>query len=423
MARPRPAKLRTLVLSVDIGAGHRMAAEALCAAIEAELPGSESKLLEALEYSGPDGGKFAKDLYFGALKTAPEAWGAIYAQKGLFELFRPLNQRADDFRLGKLAPEVRAFAPDVILAMHPTACGLASSLVRTGQTSAPVAAVLTDFDAHPAWVYEGIELYLTATSDVARTLRAQRLPSGQVVATGLPIRLGFERRIDAADARRRLGLAEGRFTALLLGGGLGLGPIAETMEALVALGAHGPERANMQLVVMAGRNEELERSARALAARASIPLHVAGLVSNVWDYMSAADVALGKPGGLTCAELLATGVPLVALAPIPGQEQANCDALVALGAAVSAPQVNVARAWVRDLMEKPTLRAKMRDAALAIGRPEAAREAALQVIALVEAKGERPVSGASGASGGARVEPSEDPIEAQLRALRKRLGL
>lgn len=412
MARPRPAKLRTLVLSVDIGAGHRMAAEALCAAIEAELPGSESKLLEALEYSGPDGGKFAKDLYFGALKTAPEAWGAIYAQKGLFELFRPLNQRADDFRLGKLAPEVRAFAPDVILAMHPTACGLASSLVRTGQTSAPVAAVLTDFDAHPAWVYEGIELYLTATSDVARTLRAQRLPSGDVVATGLPIRLGFERRIDAVEARRRLGLAEGRFTALLLGGGLGLGPIAETMEALVALGAHHP---SMQLVVMAGRNEELERSARALAARASIPVHVAGLVSNVWDYMSAADVALGKPGGLTCAELLATGVPLVALAPIPGQEQANCDALVALGAAVSAPQVNVARAWVRDLMEKPALRAKMRDAALAIGRPEAAREAALQVIALVEAKGQ-----ARGAA--PRAERDEDPIEAQLIALRKRLG-
>lgn len=61
----------------------------------------------------------------------------------------------------------------------------------------------------------------------------------------------------------------------------------------------------------------------------------------------------------------------------------------------------------------------MRDAALAIGRPEAAREAALQVIALVEAKGQARGSAPPRAERGAR---GEDPIEAQLIALRKRLG-
>ena len=155
-----PSRLRTLVLSVDIGAGHRMAAESLCEAIGAEYPGSEWKLLEALAYTGPDGGKLAKDLYFGALAEAPDLWGTLYAQKGLFDLFRPLNQLADDVRLGlgKLAPDARAFRPDVVLAMHPIACGLASSLARKREIVLRVSPRTPVADGEPVpvdWVFFG----------------------------------------------------------------------------------------------------------------------------------------------------------------------------------------------------------------------------------------------------------------------------
>jgi processive 1,2-diacylglycerol beta-glucosyltransferase len=407
------------VLSVDIGAGHRMAAEALCQGIAEERPGSEHKILEALEYTGPDGGKLAKDLYFGALKEAPDLWGTLYKQKGLFELFRPINELADDFRLGKLAPEARAFRPDVVLAMHPIACGLASSLARKREVECPVVAVLTDFDAHPAWIYEGIALYLVASAAMEHDLRARRPPSGEVVATGLPIRLPFGRCRDDTTARRRLGLDERRFTVLLLGGGLGLGPIAETAEALV--GPNSP----VQLVVIAGKNQELERSARALAARTTVPVHVTGLVENVWDYMSAADVAIGKPGGMTCAELLAAGVPLVALAPIPGQEQANCDTLVRAGTALHAPTALAACAIVQDLYARPQVLATMRRAARDLGRPDAAREAASRVIGLVDERARprlrvRIADPSVPRAGGARADQS---IDDELAALKRKLGI
>jgi len=373
--------LKTLVLSVDIGAGHRMAAEALCQGIAAERPGSQHTILEALEHTGPDKGALAKDMYFGALEEAPGLWGAIYTHgRGLFEVFRPINEMADDLRLGKLAPQARAFAPDLVLAMHPTACGLASALARNHEVTCPVVAVLTDFDAHPAWVYAGIDHYLVASEQMAGEMRERRLPSGGVTATGLPIRLPFEHLGPREETRARLGLARDRTTLLLLGGGLGLGPIAETAEALARLG--GP----LQLVVIAGRNKELEQAARAVATRASIPVHVTGLVENVWDYMAAADLAIGKPGGMTCAELLASGVPLVALAPIPGQEQANCDVLVRLHAALHAPTAEAATRIVRELLSRPNALAAMRRAAKELGRPSAARAAAQHVIELVEAR-------------------------------------
>jgi len=370
--------IRTLVLSVDIGAGHRMAAEALCQALAAERPGSTHQVVEALDYLGPLAGKLARELYFGLLEDAPGLWGAIYKEHGLFSAFRSLGELADDHRAEALRPVVREHRPDLVLAMHPIPCGLAAALARGHGVDCPVVAVVTDFDAHPAWIARGVDLYLTPADEIAAGLTARGLQGGAVAATGLPIRLGFEAIRQDSGARARLGLARDRFTILLLGGGLGLGPIGECAEALTSL--EGP----LQLVLIAGRNRELEAQARALAARSAVPLEVRGLVENPWEYLAAADLVVGKPGGATCAEVLAAGLPLIALAPIPGQEQANCDFLVRHGAARAAATAQVARTAVLGLLLSPALRESMRQAALRLGRPQAARAAARRVLALTK---------------------------------------
>ncbi len=98
--------IRTLVLSVDIGAGHRRAAEALCEAVEVLRPGSEVKMVDALDHLGPGAGKLAKELYFGMLEELPDLWGMLYKGKGVVDLMRPLSELMDELRssaLGRLA--------------------------------------------------------------------------------------------------------------------------------------------------------------------------------------------------------------------------------------------------------------------------------------------------------------------------------
>ena len=366
----KPSGLRCLVLSVDIGAGHRSAAQALCAAVADLSPGSRHKIVEALDYLGPGAGTLAKELYFGVLEELPDLWGMLYQERGLLDFLKPVGEFFDDLRTAGLSPVVRSFAPDVVVAVHPIACGLAAALGRNGEVRCPTVAVLTDFDAHPAWIVRGLDLYLAPTRQVADDLESQGAPASRVEVTGIPLRAGFSqirgRQVDPAD----LGLDRGRFTILLLGGGLGLGPIIETAEALSSLG--GP----LQLVLICGSNRELQREAQELSRRRGIRLHVCGRVDNIWDYISVADLAVGKPGGLTCAELLAAGLPLVALAPIPGQEQANCDALRGAGAALHAPGPGSARDAVARLLSSPDERERMRQAALRLGQPGSAREAA-----------------------------------------------
>ena len=60
-----------------------------------------------------------------------------------------------------------------------------------------------------------------------------------------------------------------------------------------------------------------------------------GFVNNVDILMDASDVILTKPGGLTTSEAFAKGLPLIAMNPIPGQEDKNMAFLVNNGAAIA----------------------------------------------------------------------------------------
>ena len=370
--------LKILVLSVDIGAGHKRAAQAICETLCDVRKDSEYEIVEALDYLGAGAGKLAKDLYFGVLEEAPNLWGALYEGRELIDLLKPITSFIDDLQAGGLVPVVKEFEPSAILAMHPFAVGLGAALARNGDCDCPVIAVLTDFDGHPAWLAKGVDRYLVATESVAKELRHLGMETGDVKVTGLPLRPAFESIRTIGSTKEKLGLDPAKLTILLLGGGLGLGPIIETAKALGTI--DGP----VEIVLIAGRNEELKAEAAELAPKLKVKLHVTGLVENMHEYMRAADVAVSKPGGLTVAELLATGVPLIALSPIPGQEEANCDALLDEGVAMEAASPEEALEALNSLLCSPQKREEMRQKALQLGKPTAARSAARAVIEMIE---------------------------------------
>ena len=49
--------------------------------------------------------------------------------------------------------------------------------------------------------------------------------------------------------------------------------------------------------------------------------------------MRRASLLIGKPGGLTSAEAMASGTPMLIIRPLPGQERGNTEMLVRNGAA------------------------------------------------------------------------------------------
>ncbi len=368
-------ELRVLIFSVDIGSGHKMAGQAIVAALEQQGP-VKAKWVECLDYMGRDGGQFGRDTYFKALERAPGLWGAMYEERDAYKFFRPFSEFIDGLRVGDLQPQVRAFRPDLMIAVHPFGCGFGSALKRWGER-VPLAAVLTDFDAHPGWIANGVDRYYCATSTLANLLLREGLPTGIAVSTGIPLRRAFWADAPRTRTRRALGLSAELPVVLLLGGGMGLGPIEEAVRKL------GNQAEPCQVVLITGRNEELRSRAEAIAKTTKHELIVRGLVDNMHDYMGVADLAVGKPGGLTSSELLALGVPLVCLAPIPGQEQANATQLKRAGAAIEARNASDASARVTALLRDAERLRSMSDAAWTLGKPDAAPTIATKLRELV----------------------------------------
>jgi processive 1,2-diacylglycerol beta-glucosyltransferase len=100
------------------------------------------------------------------------------------------------------------------------------------------------------------------------------------------------------------------------------------------------------------------------------------------EYMSAADIVLGKPGGLTTSEALAKGLVFVIVNPIPGQEERNSDHLLEAGAAIRCNNLPVL-SWKLDrLLDDPARLATMRENVKRIAHPFAAREIVQKLVAL-----------------------------------------
>jgi processive 1,2-diacylglycerol beta-glucosyltransferase len=115
--------------------------------------------------------------------------------------------------------------------------------------------------------------------------------------------------------------------------------------------------------------------------------HVVGRTDDVPRLMAAADLLVGKPGGLTCSEALAAGLPLAVVKPYPLQEEANANVLLEHGAAVRIDPLSTFSHKLRLLLEDGDRRRDMRAAALRLARPGAARSIARLTLERLLARG------------------------------------
>jgi len=116
---------------------------------------------------------------------------------------------------------------------------------------------------------------------------------------------------------------------LVMGGSQGLGPTDRTVKWL--------DRAtgDFTIEVVAGKQSGAGAASRRRVAPVSCTrLRVHGLVKNVADRMHRADLMVSKAGGMTCAEALCAGLPMIIAHPLPGQEARNTEVLVQQGAAI-----------------------------------------------------------------------------------------
>ncbi len=303
--------MRILIASLPIGTGHDIAAKALaeaCLHRRMEVEFSEHLVGKARIETG---------LYFWALRYIPRQYGYVF-RWGDHSSLQWAKHRQRWMRIGrKIVSHVYdLYKPDVILATHPFALNAWAGVKET-RPHLKIVGILTDLSVHRFWYEPLANAYTVWLPEQVQDLVRFGVRTQQIWQTGIPIRSSFH------EPAWELPLYS-KDPIVLLGGGLGMGPYYRILRKLA--------EQEYPVVAVCGHNERL----RWHLDQRSWPdtVTIVGYVEKMPLLLHHSRLVVGKPGGVTAAEVAQSHVPFVLTHWIPGQEEANRDRLIAHDMAV-----------------------------------------------------------------------------------------
>jgi processive 1,2-diacylglycerol beta-glucosyltransferase len=368
------AKKRILILSASVGSGHVKAADALAKAFRADPSVEEVLSDDSLDHTNVLHKQLYSSLYKRLSAMLPEFLGWWYESSDDPWVSDKSRLALDLPQALPLINLVREFKPDSIICTHFMPAGVLSYLIGAGRLDAELGIVVTDYHFHAFWITRAFHWYFVAQEDDKIHMEGLGLPGDRIHVTGIPLEPEFSQPVDRRATLESLGLHPERPLLLVAGGALGLSPALAVVRRLLALDR------DVQAVVVAGRNEDLQRDLAQMVVGREDRFRILGYTDRMPDLMGAATLLLSKPGGLTTAEALARGLPMVILDPIGGQEERNSDVLLEAGAAIKCTEVTVLNHKLARLLDDPARIEAMSRNALRLGRPHASPDIARIVL-------------------------------------------
>lgn len=359
-------KQRVLIISASAGTGHVRCGQALEKAFRADPRTGEVVHLDALNYTSKLFRDFYSTLYEKVIRDAPQLFGWAYRASDEPWKNERVRTKLEQVNTHRLVKVIRQFDPHVTVCTHFLPVGIISHLISKRVIDPHLSIVVTDLDCHAMWLARVFDRYFVALDETKAHLEALGMPGAQITVSGIPIDPVFSAPIDRTAARASHGLHPEKLTLLLSAGALGIGPTEVIVERLLEV------RHDIQAMVICGKSAELRERMERLVGAESTRFRILGFSDRMHELMRMSDLFIGKPGGLTTAEVLACGLPMVITSPIPGQEERNSDHLLEKGVAIKCNELMTLPFKIERLLDDPAKLQSMRASALALGRPAAA---------------------------------------------------
>lgn len=192
---------------------------------------------------------------------------------------------------------------------------------------------------------------------------------------GMPISQRFLNEFDRKEILREFNLKEKLKTIIFFAGGkMGLARknIFEYMEILAKL------QNNVQIIAISGKNPKIYKKFKTIS-KGKENVKVLEFTNKVPELMSIADLVITKPGGITSSESLASKLPILAINPIPGQEEENAEFLEGSGVAIWLKPKENLEEKLQEVLKEENLK-KLKENVEKISKPNSAVEICENII-------------------------------------------
>lgn len=365
--------MNILIFYASYGGGHLNAAKSIYEYILKYYKDNHLELIDCMKYVNKTVEKVTTAAYREAAKKAPWVWGRIYndSQKGPLA---HLSSRSNKIMAIKLWRLLREKKPDLIISTHPFSSQMCSYLKRKGKITAKIATIMTDFAPHDQWLVgsDFTDYFFVANDKMKDYLITTNITGDKVFVTGIPLSNRFLQSYDRKKILDSYGLVDGKKNILFFGGGefgLGKSKTFHIFESLIQASQ------DMQIIAIAGKNEKMKSRFDEVVEKkkATTRVKVLSFTNQIPELMSISDLVVTKPGGMTTTESLASGLPMIIINPIPGQEEENAEFLVRNGVAVwIKKEDNIARV-LKNLYRHPEKIDEMRNNIPNLAKPDSTK--------------------------------------------------
>ncbi|MBN1824505.1 MAG: glycosyltransferase [Endomicrobiales bacterium] len=367
---------RILFLYATRNSGHQKAAEAVKIEIHRILPDVKTFEVDFFTKNYPNLGPFIARMYLEIVRSVPHAWDYLYDSEGFASITRELRQFFAFLNITKIRGVLKEHKPDAIICTQAIPAGFIAAEKAKKKITTPLYITVTDFVANPYWPDNNVDCYFVPDEKIKTDLVRRGIPGNHIRTTGIPINRRFAASVPKPAAKKKMGLKPHNPAVLVMGGTQGIGQISEASDIL------STRFKTAQLVIVAGHNNYLHNTLRK-KYHSNKSIHVLGHAANVSRLMDAADILITKPGGITSAEAMSKGLPMIILSPLPGQEERNAEFLVKHGIAERCRDITHLPRIVESFLNDPAKTDNFRSQALSHAKPFAASEIADHVAKLL----------------------------------------
>lgn len=367
---------KILLLYISEHSGHHCASIAIENALREMDPDVRTLNINSFNYTNPILEKVINRAYMGVVRRTPEIWEYLYDNPKVLKKTQGLRDMIHRFNTGKLKALLDEFRPSAIVCTQAFPCGMVADYKRSSNLDIPLVGVLTDYAPHSYWIYNNVDKYIVPSEETGKKLVENGIDPSRVMAFGIPIDLRFRRVADSINIRKELSLDSNVPCVLIMGGTQGLGPIIDIVRIL------NRSDLNLQIIIAAGTNRKLYKALKSRHFRKKIL--VLPYADNVDELMQASAVIITKPGGITTAEALAKGLPMLIISPLPGQEAMNTKFLLQEGVALKAESPYDALVILKELLYNENKLRMMRDRAISLSKPDSAINTARMVLEIAK---------------------------------------
>ena len=317
-------KKKILILTGDAGMGHRSAAEAvqnaLCqrfehfCQVEIINPLDHPKVPGFIRESESDYDKIVKylpDLYQFGFDVSDANLPATLMETSyvlvLFEAMREILAKS---------------SPDLVITTYPLYQAPVKAVFQLKKMDIPLITIVTDLaTVHHVWFNRNATLTIVPTKSVHEKALESGMQPEQLMTLGIPVnpRISALQNEEKSAYAEALGLDRALKTILVVGSPR-IGKLEEKISAI------DQSLMPFQMITVSGGDDKLFESLRSKSWNHSTK--VFDFVEDMPALMRASDMIVCKAGGLIVTESLASGLPLLLIHALPGQELGNADYVV-----------------------------------------------------------------------------------------------